>query len=83
MQGEQLCTMEQFLKNQSLDSPNIDKGVSFDVTFLPRTYVTIEGVKLVVTYLKNIVVWFMHEKKTDFISRINQKCLCLWRGNYF
>ena len=47
------------LENQSLDSLNIRKGVSFDViiakekiVLLPRTYVTIEDVRYVVVDLK-------------------------------
>ena len=49
------------LENQSLDSLNIGKGVSFDVItakeykqLLQRTYVTIEGVKFIGAGLKKI-----------------------------
>ena len=64
------------LENQPLDSLNIGNGVSFDVItvkeykqLLPRTYVTIEGVKFIVAGLKkkhSCVVYASENKLSSY-----------------
>ena len=67
------------LKNQSLDSLNIGKRISFDaiiakekIALLPRTYVTIEDVKYVVADLKkrSCVVYASENKVSSYHGSI-------------
>ena len=67
------------LKNQSLDSLNVGKGVSFDViiakekiALLPRIYVTIEDVKYVIDDLKkrSCVVYASKNKVSSYHGSI-------------